>query len=197
MAEQSSSLLRYRIKFIALVLVFLSPFIAGWLAFYVFELRPESSHFGELVVPVQKIDFSLLHQPDGEVYKSQDFDKWTFVLIRRQECGSDCQQSLYYQRQMRIALGRDTDRVRNILLFETSLPEEMQAFMKDYPELSVYQRVDQAMLNQFVVPDKADQHELWYLVDPDHNLMMVYPMVNEIREVMDDLRRLLKISQIG
>jgi hypothetical protein len=53
-AQQPENLLRHRIKFIALIAVFLSPFIAGWMALYVFDLKPTSGNAG------QKIDLAAV-----------------------------------------------------------------------------------------------------------------------------------------
>ena len=36
-----------------------------------------------------------------------------------------------------------------------------------------------------------------YLVDPDDNLMMHYPPENDQNRVLEDLKRLMKLSQIG
>ena len=36
-----------------------------------------------------------------------------------------------------------------------------------------------------------------YLIDPAGNLMMTYPAVNDPASILSDMRRLLKVSQIG
>ena len=36
-----------------------------------------------------------------------------------------------------------------------------------------------------------------YLVDPDQNLMMHYPAENDQYRVLEDIKKLLKLSQIG
>ena len=50
-AEQPEvNLLWHRIKFLGLIAIFLSPFVGGWMALYVFDLRPTAGNYGELVM---------------------------------------------------------------------------------------------------------------------------------------------------
>ena len=66
--DQSQGLLWHRIKLLALVIVFLSPFIGGWMALYVFDIRPTSGNYGELVTPVKSLDWPALEAIDGTVH---------------------------------------------------------------------------------------------------------------------------------
>ncbi len=54
--ESPKKLLWHRVKFLALVTVFLSPFIGGWLALYVFDIKPTSGIYVSLIAPVNKLD---------------------------------------------------------------------------------------------------------------------------------------------
>ena len=49
--EVTGRLFWHRVKFLALIVVFLSPFIGGWMALYVFEIRPSSGNYGTLIAP--------------------------------------------------------------------------------------------------------------------------------------------------
>ena len=50
--EDPKKLFWYRVKFTALILVFISPFIGGWLALYVFE--PHNSMKNPTLALVEK-----------------------------------------------------------------------------------------------------------------------------------------------
>ncbi len=78
-SEQPSSLFWYRVKFLALIAVFLSPFIIGWLALYVFDIRPESGNYGNLVQPVKKVAWPSLASVDGRQFEGGFGRRWTFV----------------------------------------------------------------------------------------------------------------------
>ena len=86
----SSPLLVYRIKFLALIGVFISPFIAGWLAFYVFDYRPVSKNYGEFVEPVRPMSFPVLSDFKGENRSSEFWHKWTFVILQKGDCDELC-----------------------------------------------------------------------------------------------------------
>ena len=189
----------YRIKLLALVAVFLSPFIGGWLALYVFELRPDSGNYGSLVQPVRKIDWPLLSNRDGERSEDGFGGKWRLLLFAGDDCAERCRENLYYMRQIRILLGRDTERLLNVLVTGQPLDEPMKAFLKDYPDLVVVENYrSTALYSQFDVDEQAaGDSPRMYLVDPDDNLMMHYPPENDQNRVLEDLKRLMKLSQIG
>lgn len=190
----------YRVKLLTLVAVFLSPFIGGWLALYVFELRPESGNYGTLVQPVRKIDWPPLTTRDG-AYREDGFGgRWRLVLFAGDECAAPCRENLYYMRQIRILLGRDTERLVNLLIIRQPLDEPMKAFLRDYPDLVVIENFRRAELySQFSFDGEpaVGGSPMLYLVDPEDNLMMHYPSENDQNRVLEDLKKLMKISQIG
>jgi hypothetical protein len=84
--QESKRLFWYRVKFLGLIAVFLSPFIAGWLALYVFEVRPTSGNYGTLIQPIKKLNWPTLETLDGEMLESGFGRKWTFLLFARESC---------------------------------------------------------------------------------------------------------------
>lgn len=190
----------HRVKLLALVAVFLAPFIGGWLAFYVFELRPDSGNYGTLVNPVRKIDWPPLVSVDGERSENGFGGKWRFVLFAGDACGEPCRANLYYLRQIRVLLGRDTARLQNLLIVGRPLDDSLREFLRDYPQLKVIEAYRRPQFDaQFAIDGEAavgDSAKI-YLVDPDDNLMMHYPAENDQNRVLEDIKRLMKISQIG
>lgn len=196
--QENKQLTRHRIKFLALILVFLSPFIAGWLAFYVFEIRPDSKHYGNLVQPVRPLNFTDSQSLDDRQLSAEFWKKWTFVVIDNQGCQQQCRQNLYYLRQMRIALGRDTERVQNVLLLQQPADSDLKNYLQDYPVLTVVENAPLNLTKLFELPGiSLGEQPMLYLVDPAGNLMMTYPADNLPKSILSDLRRLLKVSQIG
>ena len=198
--QHPPSLFWYRVKLLALIAVFLSPFIGGWLAFYVFELRPSSGNYGTLVQPVRKIDWPPLETVDGRRIEAGFGRKWTFVLIAGDRCTELCRDNLYYMRQIRILLGRDTQRLQNLLLSAETLDGEMREFLRDYPQFAVVESFrDRGFYRQFELDgvEPVGAAPRMYLVDPDQNLMMYYPAKNDHDRILEDLKKLMKLSQIG
>ena len=195
---KEKSLLIYRVKFIALIMVLVSPFIGGWLAFYVFDYRPVSQNYGELVQPVRPMSFPELSTEDGRLINSEFWNKWTFVVLANSDCKELCKNNLYYLRQMRVALGRDFDRVQNVLILGQEVDDELSKFLTEYPEMTVVSKAEKSLLNAFDLPGiQPGAEPVLYLLDPAGNLMMTYTAVNEPSSILSDMRRLLRISQIG
>lgn len=198
--EDSKKLFWHRAKLLGLILALLSPFIGGWLALYVFELRPESGNYGELIVPVRKMDWPVLETSAGEQVTDGFGKKWTFVLFADGRCEDQCRGNLYYMRQIRILLARDVDRLQNVLIIGQPLDESMKTFLLDFPDFKVVEgNRDAALYRQFEVGDEglSGVKAKTYLIDPDQNLMMYYPPEYDHYRVLEDIRKLMKISQIG
>jgi hypothetical protein len=198
--EQPKNLLWHRIKFLTLIVVFLSPFIGGWLALYVFDVKPASGNYGTLVEPVRKLDWPALETRDGEQLEAGFGRKWTLLLFSGESCGELCRSNLFYMRQLRTLLGRDTLRLQNVLISAQPLGEETKIYLEGFPNLKVIEdNRDPVLYRQFELEGngKVGSSPKMYLVDPAQNLMMHYPSENDQNRVLEDIKRLMKISQIG
>lgn len=193
-------LLWHRIKFLVLIAVFLSPFVIGWMAFYVFDLRPASGNYGTLVTPVKKLDWPELTTREGETVRGGFGRRWTLLLFARDGCDELCRSNLFYMRQLRTLLGRDTLRLQNVLVSGRPLSEATSVYLREFPNLKVIEdNRDPALYRQFELPGLGEvgSSPRLYLVDPAQNLMMHYPAENDHDRVLEDIKKLLKVSQIG
>jgi len=200
MTEEVKSLFWYRVKFLGLIGVFLAPFVAGWMALYVFELKPESGNYGTLVQPVRPLDWPSIETRDGQVFEGGFDRKWTFLLFSNVACGEQCQSNLFYMRQIRTLLARDADRLQNVLVSAELIDAPMQGFLQEYPDLIVVEGfANSGFLSHFATDDglKVGDTPRLYLVDPDQNYMMYYPADPDEHRVLEDLRKLMKLSKIG
>ncbi len=198
--QETKKVIWYRVKFLALIVVFLSPYIGGWLAFYVFEIRPESGNYGELVQPVKKLDWPILQTIDGKRLESGFDDKWSFLLFTRGSCDEACRTNLFYMRQIRILQGRNTSRLQNVLVSAEPVSADLLEFLREYPDLVVIDKfADDDLYRQFQLPGQGPVGSTakMYLVDPANNLMMHYPADSDQNRVLEDIRNLMKLSQIG
>lgn len=200
MTEEKKSLFWHRVKLLSFIGVFLAPFIGGWLALYVFEIKPESANYGVLVQPVKKLDWPVMRSTSGEIYEGGFGRKWTFLMISRSACTEQCQSNLFYMRQIRTLLNRDIDRLQNVFITASALDAEMAEFLKDYPDLLVIENFrDESLFKQFSTkesPQVGDDGRL-FLIDPDQNYMMYYPAENDEHRILEDIRKLMKLSKIG
>lgn len=198
--EETQRLFWYRVKLIALITVFLSPFIGGWLALYVFDIRPASGNYGTLVQPVQKVTWPQLETLDGERFEGGFGRKWTLLVFAGEACGEQCRSNLFYMRQLRTLLGRDTLRLQNVLISARPLSAETKIYLQEFPNLKVIEdNRDPALYEQFYLDGLGDVGSAprLYLVDPDQNLMMHYPAQTDQNRMLEDIKKLMKLSQIG
>jgi len=198
--QESKSLFWYRVKFLGLIVVFLSPFIGGWLALYVFEVRPASGNYGTLIQPIKKLNWPILETMDGEKLAAGFGRKWTFLLFAGASCDELCRNNLFYMRQIRTLLGRDTMRLQNVLITAQPLGEKMKIYLQNFPNLKVIvKNRDPALYEQFYLQGLGEvgSSPRIYLVDPDQNLMMYFPAENDQAQVLKDIKKLMKLSQIG
>ncbi len=200
MTEEKKSLFWYRVKFLSLVGVFVLPFFAGWMALYVFELKPESDNYGKIIQPVKKLSWPKLESINGQIYEGGFGKKWTFLLFTQGACNDRCRSNIYYMRQIRTLLGRDTERLQNVLISAAAMDETMLALLREYPDFVV---IDGFRNNRLLAQFAEEEGTITgttprlYLVDPDQNYMMVYPAEIDEYRVLEDIKKLMKLSQIG
>ncbi|MDO8696193.1 MAG: hypothetical protein Q7J74_03675 [Pseudomonas sp.] len=124
----------------------------------------------------------------------QDEQRWQLLVTAPEDCAADCQQLVYLARQIQIGLGRESSRASHGLASATPLSETYQAqLQREYPQLGRFelarQRYDQLLKGNPAV-------QLW-IIDPHGNLVLRYDAKADGKQVLTDLRLLLKLSNIG
>ena len=119
--------------------------------------------------------------------------RWQLLVSAPGACAEDCQQLVYLARQIQVGLGRDASRASHALAVAQPLAADYQALLgREYPQLQRYPLDAQRYIQK--VGDTAPQ--LW-IVDPHGNLVLRYDAKVKGKHVLDDLRHLLKLSNIG
>jgi len=203
---------RQRRLLVALALFFFAPLAVSFYLYYGSGgWRPARRvNHGDLIDPARplpEMSLPLARAPvpvagaGGDATKP-DFlrNKWTLLYWGSGTCTARCRTDLYNMRQVRIALNRDMDRVQRVFMAEGAccdwsfLEREhpdlitIRADALAGPLLSLIPAVDQ------VPPETADRI---YLIDPLGNLMMSYAPDAKPKGMLQDLKRLLGLSQVG
>jgi hypothetical protein len=179
-----------------LFLLFFGPLAVAVYLYYDTGWRPGGTiNHGELIVPVIELPEASLSMPDGTRTEA-DFLRhhWSLVYLAREDCGQACRESLYNSRQMRLALGRLMDRVQRVYL-HVGVPPDAGFISSEHPDLLVASIGDadgDALLRAF-----AGGADGYWLVDPLGNAMMRYPADEPPKGMLEDLKRLLRLSRIG
>jgi hypothetical protein len=166
---------------------------------------------GVLVQPPRQIDDFVLTGPDGFVFRYADLEpRWTMVIpVSGGRCDRVCESNLYITRQIHIALGKEFNRVRRFYVSDAGV---------DDSQLLVQELSDERRAPASFAAYLADEHrgltplqlasgdmdalfaeyrlnsDTWYLVDPSGWVMMSYNDDISYKDVIADLKFLLKNS---
>ena len=119
---------------------------------------------------------------------------WQLLVSAPSNCTEACQQLVYTARQVHIGLGREASRASHALAAAQALPEAYAAKLsEEYPQLQRYAL--EAGSYRKILP-QTDEAQLW-LVDPHGNLILRYSAADSGKSILNDLRLLMKLSNIG
>jgi cytochrome oxidase Cu insertion factor (SCO1/SenC/PrrC family) len=108
---------------------------------------------------------------------------WWLWTVAPNGCSVTCETAVHQLRQLHVLLNKDAQRVRRALI--TGSGAEPSAVLSRFPKLA-----------HFFDPGGALEEGV-YIVDPIGNLVLFYRLSQAGKPVLDDLKRLLKLSQIG
>jgi cytochrome oxidase Cu insertion factor (SCO1/SenC/PrrC family) len=188
---------RGRWKLLGVLAVCAAPLIASYFTYYV--LKPETrTNYGTLLDPRQHpIPAIGARTLDGRPIELTDFKgKWLMVQASPAQCLEPCRKRLHDMRQLRLAQGKEKDRIERVWLVTDAQPLET-VLIREYDGTQML-RADPAKLKSWLPTDAAtgiDDH--LYLIDPLGNLMMRYQKDADPNKIKRDLAKLLKASRIG
>ncbi|MNY49688.1 hypothetical protein D3C86_1851340 [compost metagenome] len=120
--------------------------------------------------------------------------RWQLLVTAPKDCAVDCQQLVYLARQIQIGLGREAGRASHAIAAAQPLNSDYEARLtREYPQLQRYP-LDLAMFTKATGDQAAPQ--LW-IIDPHGNLVLRYDPSVKGKDLLNDLRHLLKLSNIG
>lgn len=121
-------------------------------------------------------------------------ERWQLLVSAPKDCNVDCQQLVYLARQINIGLGRDASRAGHALASgEPVSGAYLSRLESEYPQLQRYPL--DATRYGAIAPNRSEA-QLW-IVDPHGNLVLRYDAKVKGKDVLNDLRHLLKLSNIG
>ena len=179
-----------------LAVVFLGPMAIAMALYYTgFQWRPEGTmEHGELFRPARPLPpvIMSLVKPNGGTATLQG--KWTLIYAGPGECAAACQQALFEIRQVRLALGRDRDRVQRLYCVTAGTPD--RGFLQaEHPGIGILE-VGSSGQELISVIGQVHDGDI-FIADPLGNLMMRYPAGTGMKGIHEDLQHLLKVSTIG
>lgn len=126
--------------------------------------------------------------------KAELAQRWQILVTAPEDCAADCRELIYLARQIHIGLNREASRAEHALAVAEPMEDNYRASLRrEYPRLGLHS-LDPAVYSRVAGDEPGAQ--LW-LVDPHGNLVLRYPAGSNGKAILDDLRHLLKVSQIG
>lgn len=169
-----------------LVLIMAIALVSLGGAYFVFYMAKQGAMWGTtnkgtFVDPPQTM--AALDIRDGRGRELMETGTWWLWVVPQGPCSDACREALHQLRQLHVLLNRDAPRVRRALV--TGQPAGSDALAQEYPKL------------EFLTGDLTPLAPGVYIVDPLGNLVFRYTLGEAGEPVLDDLKRLLKVSQIG
>ncbi|MDF2867357.1 MAG: cytochrome oxidase subunit [Gammaproteobacteria bacterium] len=190
---------------IGLLLIFILPMLLAWYVYLHPSLLKGQTNYGRLFNPPLRLaELPLYPMQGGELFDKRKIQgKWTLLYIDAFPCQTTCQENLYKMRQVRIALGKERERVSRWLLLTT---EASVRYMKNQALLDMMKQdysgtllsiADSNELNAFFKLESSVKPNGFYVIDPLGNIILSYPAGVVPDHLFKDLKHLLKVSQIG
>lgn len=161
------------------------------------------TNHGTLILPPLSLEEIGFYDASGKAISTQDLEeKWALFIVTEGDCAKPCQQAIYEARQVNVALHKDSDRVRRYFIAPDQEREQLTSLelAQRYPQMQTL-TADSARISQMIEKTWAEQRETEHaytlVVDPMGNIMMYYDRQNTGKQLLEDLKRLLKVSRIG
>jgi hypothetical protein len=183
-----------------LAALFLLPLVIAFLVYYATAWRPAGHvNHGVLISPPRPLPLLRLPQlAGGDVPDAATplRGKWSLVYVGDGACDVDCREALKVMRQTRLALNNDMTRVARVFL-ATGECCAREFLAREHPGLTVLDAtgaIAAPLLGEF---PPLNRENALFLVDPLGNLMMSYDARGDPHGLLEDLKKLLRLSQIG
>ena len=184
---------RGRLTLVLIAAIFLGPLaLATWLYYGGKGLQPEGrANHGILLEPFTRLSEALPHS----AFAAPARRHWRLVYVNTAPCDDACRQGLYTIRQIRLMLGREMDRVERVFLHGDA-PLDSPFLTREHEGLVTLGERASAEFLEGRRPESTPGNG-YYLIDPLGNLVLYFPPGIPPRDMVSDLKRLLRLSSIG
>jgi hypothetical protein len=195
--EQNKQQKNGRWKLFAVLAVCAAPLIASYLTYYV--IKPQGrTNYGALIDPrahpMPALGTTTL---DGQPAPLEALKgKWLMLQVSDAACPTPCQKKLFEMRQLRLAQGKDMDRIERVWLITDNKPLETM-LMREYDGTRMLRVKPDSLKTWLPTEPGTTAADHIYMIDPLGNLMMRFPKDGDPNRVKKDVAKLLKASRIG
>lgn len=173
------------------------PLVLATIMYYTGWMNPTGqSNNGVLIDPSVPVAELGLVNADGQPFADRfgpmhPDASWLMLVANEGPCSEACQQQIYLARQVNVALGKNQDRMSRAAY----LPEP-PADLSGYPDMPLLRAGETEAIRWPGGVDLQQAPQI-YVIDPFGNVMMRYGPAMDGKAILEDLKHLMKISQIG
>ena len=170
-----------------LLIVFFLPLAASFFLYYRGWRPSGGTNHGELLQPIRQLP--------GEAQSLKG--KWALVYFGEGACEEACRNALYIGRQTHLLLNKDIDRMNRVLLAGEGCCD--RAFLDaEHPGITLIDASTPAAHDAWraALPTGDHVNDL-FVVDPMLNVVLRFDARENPKGLLEDLKKLLKLSHIG
>ncbi len=181
-----------------------APYLLGTLYYQFRSSLPEvqNSNYGNLIDPtleIGNVHFKLLDETELEFNALRE--KWLMLYLLDSACTPDCENNLYFMRQIRKATAVNRFRINRLVVLTSPelITPELQRLLVQFPGMMVATMNEGSQQNLVSVLRQGTDKILGkiLLVDPLGNFMMQYEVQPDPTRILKDIKRLLNVSRAG
>jgi hypothetical protein len=183
-----------------LAVLFLLPLVIAFFVYYGTAWRPAGRVNHAVLInpprPLPQLSLPGLAAADRPTPATPLHGKWSLVYVGDGACDAACREALAVMRQTRLALNNDMTRVERVFLV-TGECCAREFLAREHPGLVVLDARGGAAAPLVEAFPAAGREHTLFVVDPLGNLMMSYDARRDPHGLLEDLKTLLRLSQIG
>lgn len=167
-------------------LLFVIPAILAQVFYHHKAWLPKHSlNHGQLITPALSVkDLKL----DPQITQH----RWVLLFLQSGDCENDCQKSLYNMQQIQRALGKDRERLQRAVITPPGLT----------PDKPLSQWLSAGNTSRWLISAEdfagfSSRPGFWYVLDPLGNIILQYPKDVNPEAILDDLKYLMGVSNVG
>jgi hypothetical protein len=171
--------------------VFILPVLLAKLALDNDWFNQAATNKGELLSP--PVDMRILQA-------SQQEPKWKLLYVLPEVCAVDCENALYIIAQVRSALGKESDRAEVVVITHEKSNIAQLASLQEKQSFHLLKTDLRSLQEVF----KENTTDAIFVADTLGNVILRYPLqidkeqaILDSRDILSDMRKVLKLSRIG
>lgn len=183
-----------------LILTFVAPIGAAYWLYNVGGTE-ETVNKGEFLNPiVQMMDLGLTTEDGEKALQNNVYGHWHMMFFMNGDCNKACEETIYTMRQIKTSFHKESPRITNVLIhFEKEFSEEFKGKIKTH-----YANFDRYFASKDVFNkalgysgNELMNKNIIFIVDPIGNVILKYNNEQTAKDIISDIKRLLKASHIG